>query len=107
MKVHGWHRDGVIPGTITGQLAGCRSVGLGGDLDGLDDRGCGLPVDAITEHGVEHGQQLAHAGDEGHLGRLAAGFEQRVVRANDRVVLGTGDGRHVEHGPQRAAAGVG
>src|SRR6266568_5716246 len=58
-----------------------------------------IPYLTPREHGVQNNDQLAHAGDQGDLRRLALGAQPLVVRLDDRVVPGRGaEGRHIEQG---------
>jgi len=49
------------------------------------------------DHGVEDGQELAHAGDEGHLGALACGSQALVMGADGRIAGTSAQGGHVQH----------
>ena len=57
-----------------------------------------MPGHPAAEHGVEDGEELAHACDEGDLGRLACGLEPLVERSNGGVPASAGERCHVKHG---------
>ena len=61
----------------------------------------GLPEAILAEQGVERADELAHDGDEGDLGRLAAGEESLVEGLGRGFATDRGQGRHVEQGPGR------
>lgn len=50
-----------------------------------------------SDHGVEGGQQLAHAGDQGDLGQLAGVDQPRVEGSDDGVAAGGRECGHVQH----------
>ena len=84
----GWHPCGRrgTP-TVPGRARSCH--GSGGVR--------WVPPLAARHHGVEDDDQFAHAGDERHLGFLAAGAQPLVVGLDDWVVAGRGgQGCHVE-----------
>jgi len=56
-----------------------------------------IPRFAASDHRVEDGQQLAHAGDEGDLGQLAGG-QQAIVEGLDGRVAAAGGQRLVVAG---------
>ena len=78
------------------QQLSCKSSVLG--LTNL------LPRRVRPHHGVQDREQLAHAGDERDLLRLAGRDESTIEGANDDVAS-SGDKRpHVEYGADRRAA---
>src|SRR5688572_29680593 len=58
-----------------------------------------IEVGACFRHGVEDGEELSHAVDERDFLELAGCYETLVMSADDRVVAGGGECRHI----QRAA----
>ena len=52
------------------------------------------PARPMLEHGVEHGQQFPHAGDERHLLGFAHSTQALIERLDCRVVPCRHDGRH-------------
>ncbi len=48
-------------------------------------------------HGIEHGQELAHAGNQRDLGQFAGCFETLIEGLDSRVVAGCSERRHVQH----------
>src|SRR6476646_4201122 len=57
------------------------------------------PGFAVTQHGVEDGQQLAHGSDEGEAGRFA-GLAQTAVEGLEHRVVPDGDqASHIERCP--------
>lgn len=58
----------------------------------------------IGEESVEHGQHLAHDGDEADPGGFAASAQPLVKLPEDGVRADGGDCRHVEHMANRTAA---
>src|SRR6476469_10251630 len=63
-----------------------------------------LPVGAITQHGIEDDQQLAHAGDNDDLGLLAG---QPVGKRRDHRVVSLGGQRgHVQRLADHGAAAL-
>ncbi len=63
-----------------------------------------IPQRLIPEHGVEDRQQLAHAGDDGHLLGLARGDQTVVESLDHRVESGRAQRGHVDHGAHIAAS---
>ena len=62
-----------------------------------------LPLFAVSDHGVEDGQEFSHAGSDGDFGWFS-GFDQTLIESMDnRVEPGGGHGRHVEGGPNVGA----
>jgi len=59
----------------------------------------GLPRPVIAEHGVEHGQELAHGGGQGDLPRMPGGAEALIERADAWVVADGGESGHVQDAP--------
>ena len=53
------------------------------------------PRALVTKHGVEDGQELAHAGRNSHLGRFALSTQLLFEATDHRVALESADGRHV------------
>ena len=64
----------------------------------------GLPEAILAEQGVEQADKLAHDGDEGDLGRLAAGEESFVEGLGRGFATDRGQGRHVEQVARLGAA---
>src|SRR6478672_3501292 len=62
------------------------------------------PGFAVTQHGVEDGQQLAHGSDEGETGRFAGLAQTAVEGLEHRVVLDGDQASHVERRPDLDAA---
>ena len=62
-----------------------------------------IPGGLLLAEGVAEHQQLAHAGDQGHLGRLAGGDEALVVGPQAGIEARGGQGGHVQHGTDRSA----
>ena len=58
-----------------------------------------LPRTPRLDHGIEHGQELPHAGGQGHLLRFAGGAEALVERVDHRIPAGGSQGPHIERGP--------
>ena len=58
----------------------------------------------MLEHGVEHGQQFPHAGDERHLLGFAHSTQALIERLDCRVVPCRHDGRHIQGGPDLCAS---
>src|SRR5512139_1078766 len=58
----------------------------------------GIPRGLVTDDGVEDGEKLAHASDDGDLFRFASSDEPLVGRADHRVGTECADGGHVKHG---------
>ena len=56
-----------------------------------------LPAGPASDHGVEYGQQLAHAGDQRNLFRLTGRNKSDIERPDRRVKLDGGDHRHIQH----------
>jgi len=54
------------------------------------------PARLGADHGVEDGQELAHASDQRHLGQLARGEQMLVMRLDGGVMDGGGQSGHVE-----------
>ena len=52
---------------------------------------------ARFHHGVQDHEQATHAGHQGELGGFAGGEEPLVTVAQDGVVAGPREGRHVQH----------
>ena len=67
----------------------------------VDERVFELPRGAVLQDGVEDCQQLAHAGGDHDLERLAGGFQTLGEGAEDRVVSACGQRGHVEHAADR------
>ena len=63
----------------------------------------GIPHGAVATEGVADHQELAHAGDEGHLGRLAGGDEALIEGLEVGVAAGGRQGGHVERGAHLGA----
>ena len=64
----------------------------------------GLPETILAEQGVEQADELAHDGDEGDLGRLAAGEESFVEGLGRGFATDCGQGRHGEQVARLGAA---
>ena len=55
-----------------------------------------IPRGAVSEHGIKHGEEFTHGGDESHLTGLA-GCDQLLIEGLDRRVVDSGAyGGHVE-----------
>jgi Mrr N-terminal domain len=63
----------------------------------------GLPWSVVAEHGVEHGQKLAHGGSQGDLARVAGRAETLVEGADAGIVAYGREGRHVQDAADRAS----
>ena len=64
----------------------------------------------MFEHGVEHGQQFAHTGDQRHFAFFSAGTEALIRMPDNRITAGGHQGRHVEgraHGSAATPTGAG
>src|SRR5690242_9197489 len=61
-----------------------------------------MPLASIPDNGVQHGEQLAHAGCEGELLGLTGQQEATIEGSDDSVVAGGTEGRHVELGAHRS-----
>ena len=57
----------------------------------------GGPAGVMFKHGIENGQQLAHARGEGELGRFAGGAQAAVEGGDDGIMARGDKGAHVEH----------
>jgi hypothetical protein len=69
-----------------------------------EDRVMSHPGCSVFEHGVEDGEQLPHAGYQGHLLGLA-GRQQALIESPDYRVVAAGHQRcHVEGGPDGGEA---
>ena len=62
-----------------------------------------IPGGLLLAEGVAEDEQLAHAGDEGHLGRLAGGDEALVVAPQAGIEARGGQGGHVQDSADRGA----
>src|SRR5665213_4565134 len=62
-----------------------------------------VPDGLVSEHGIEDGQQLAHAGGDSDLGGLACADQAAVEEPDDRVVADGGQGGHIQHRAHFAA----
>src|SRR6266540_795779 len=71
--------------------------------NGWRSRG-GLPGGAVSGDGVEDGEELVQAGDQGQLLGFADGEQALIVGADDRVATGGDQGGHEEGGADRSAA---
>jgi hypothetical protein len=60
-------------------------------------RGGGVPRGLMSEHGVEHDDEFAHAGGERDLGFLARREQSRVKGAQGRIAASCHQGAHIEH----------
>src|SRR6218665_2793675 len=58
-----------------------------------------IPRFASSDHGVERGQQLAHASHQGELGQLASGLQTLVEGLDGAVVARVRERGHVQHTP--------
>jgi hypothetical protein len=69
-------------------------------------RGSGvrLPGCAVSDHRVEHRQELPHAGNKGDLARLALIAKPVVERADRFVASDARDDTHVQRGPNLSSA---
>ncbi len=56
-----------------------------------------VPGGVGFDHGIEHGQELAHAGNQRDLGQFAGCFETLMEGLDSRVVAGCSERRHVQH----------
>ena len=61
------------------------------------------PSSTMFEHGVKDDEQLAHTGGEGDLFGFASSTETLVERLDNGVVTGSGEGSHIERGPDGGA----
>jgi hypothetical protein len=52
----------------------------------------------MSEHGVEHDDEFAHASGERDLGFLARCEQSRVKGAQGRIMASCHQGAHIEHG---------
>ena len=66
-----------------------------------------LPWSSLVDDSVQDNEQLAHAGDERDLLRLAGRDESAIEGANDGVPSGRDQGAHIEHGADGRAAQIG
>src|SRR3989304_8308115 len=62
-------------------------------------KGTWLPGCTMFEHGVQYGQELAHAGGQGHLLRLAGRQEPLIEGPDHGVEAGGYQGGHIEGRP--------
>src|SRR5271163_2512018 len=62
-----------------------------------------VPGASVARDGIEHGEQLSHAGDEHDLGRLSCSEEPVIETADGGVEAARNGGGHVEDGPYRSA----
>ncbi len=53
----------------------------------------------MFEDRIEDDQQLAHAGDQGHLLRFAGGAQALIEGPDDRIEAGGDEGPHVQQSP--------
>ena len=60
------------------------------------DGGLDFPRLFVSDHGIEDGQELSHAGDEGDLFPFASGQEFLVMGFDGEVVPGRHERGHVE-----------
>src|SRR5690242_20613362 len=65
-----------------------------------------LPGGAVAEHCVEHGDHLAHDGDDDDLGLFAGGGETIAEGLEGWVIAAGAEGGHVEDVADRPAASV-
>src|SRR6185295_9928880 len=63
-----------------------------------------VPGEAVAGHGVDEGEQLAHAGDDDDLAALAGGAQPPGEGADDGVEAHGRQRRHVQHAPQGGPA---
>jgi len=63
-----------------------------------------LPAGVVLYHGIEDNQELAHAGHEGHLGRLSGQAQPQVKLPDHGVAAAGGESCHVEGGPDMGPA---
>ena len=54
------------------------------------------PGRPMFQHGVEDGEQLAHAGRQGHLFRFAGRTQALIEGPDHRIEAGRDDGAHIE-----------
>ncbi len=65
-----------------------------------------LPAGVVLYHGIEDNQELAHAGHEGHLGRLSGQAQPQVKLPDHGVAAAGGESCHVEGGPDMGPASL-
>jgi len=58
-----------------------------------------VPRELMSENGIEHDEQFAHAGGKRDLGFLAGRQQACVKRLHHRIAACRYQGRHVEHRP--------
>ena len=63
-----------------------------------------MPGCPMFEHGIDDGQQLAHAGSQGHLLGFAGGAQAQIEDANRRIEAGRHDRAHIENGTDLCAS---
>lgn len=59
-----------------------------------------VPGSVMFEHGIENGEQFAHAGNQGHFLGLAGGAEPPIETPNHGIEAGHDDRCHVECCPR-------
>lgn len=58
----------------------------------------------VSEHGIEDGEELAHAGDQGDLFEFTRRDEARVEGPEDRVMTGSAQRGHREGAAHRGTS---
>src|ERR1700688_1203972 len=85
--------------TYRSRRARKRGGKRGGEGDGIFR----VPRGLMSEHGVEHDDEFAHAGGERDLRFLARRKQSRVKGAQDRIAASGDQCAHIEHGTNLGA----
>src|SRR6202035_6029396 len=80
-----------------------RARKRGGKRGGEGDGVFRVPRGLMSEHGVEHDDEFAHAGGERDLRFLAGRQQSRVKGAQDRIAASGDQCAHIEHGTNLGA----